>query len=148
MRFQAKTQDQIDAENLLKPGTYPFTVKVASEKQDRNGKGFFKLKVFVHGPDGRDWHCFDNLSPEWFAHKLLHFCEGTGLGEKYLSGNLSSDDLMERTGHCEVDIKDSQGGYPAKNIITDYVVREKHGQMLPSKTASPLPREQDDDTPF
>lgn len=160
MQFQPKTQEQIDSENLCEEGTFPFTIKTAEEARDKNGNGFFKLKLFVHDHD-RDWHVYDNVSPVWMAHKLLHLCEGVGLGAKYQQGNLSVDDLIDRQGHCEVSMKDAQKGFAAQNIITDYVVREKNGvaagpgdarlnpqskpKTEPGKTGQ---RPEDDDVPF
>lgn len=127
MRFQPKTQEQIDAESLCADGVFPFTIKKAEEAEDKNGNGFFKLKLFVHDND-RDWHVYDNVSPNWMAHKLLHLCEGTGLGAKYQSGNLSAEDLIDRQGHCEITMEEA-GKYPAKNVVVDYEVRERDGML-------------------
>lgn len=161
MKFNARTAEQIAADELLREGNYPFTIKEAKEKVDKNNKGFFAIKLFVHD-DERDWHIYDNVSPEWMAHKLLHLCEGTGLGAKYASGNLNAEDLIDRQGHCEVGQEEAKGKYAAKNTIVDYVSREKAGQVQPIKQsdarlnpqAKPAeagadgPPPEDDDVPF
>lgn len=153
MQFKPKTQADIDAENLCTEGDFPFTVLEAVEKTDKKGRGFFAVKLNVHGDEERDYHIYDNLSPAWMAHKLLHFCEGVGLYPQYCEGNLSAADLVGREGHCSVSMEDAQNGYPAKNIVEDYLVKDRKEAMAENKARvtgeiAPAQSEVDQDVPF
>lgn len=129
MTFTPKTQADIDAENLCPEGDYPFTIKEAQEKTDKKNRPFFALKLFVHAIDGRDYHIYDNVSPAWMAHKLLHLCECTGLYPQYAQGRLSFNDLIGKQGYCTVSRQDSQDGYGPKSIIYDYIVKDRKQSM-------------------
>lgn len=150
MRFQPKSQEEIDAENLCAEGDFPFTIAEASEQFSAKGKPMFKLKLFIHGDNERDWHVYDYVSPAFMAHRLLHLAECTGLFPEYSRGELESPQLVGRTGHCAVSVQEAKGGYPAKNIIEDYIVPDRKKAMADNKAAStPPPASPDvDDIPF
>ena len=149
MQFQPKTEDQLERENMLPEAQYPFTIMEAKEKEDKNGLAFFALKINVHGPNNRDWHVYDNVSPHWMAYKLRHLAFGVGLGAAYESGNLSAGAFQERTGHCEIGIEPAKGRYPAKNTVVDYVMPDiARGASQEAKAADAGQTKEDDDVPF
>jgi len=145
MKFQAHTEDELAREGLLDEGQYPFTIKASAEKQDKKQRGFFALKLFVHGPNERDWHVFDNVSPEWMAFKLRHLAFAIGLGGRYESGELTAEELVGRQGHCVIGVQDAKGGYPAKNVVLDYVVPQP---LTAASQAAKNAPEEPDDVPF
>ncbi len=141
MKFVSKTAKQIEEEQLLSEGKYPFTIKVVEEKDDKNRQPFFKLKLYVHAPDGRDWHVYDNVSMAWMAHKFLHLCDTVGLAAQYERGEIHVEDLISRQGYCEIGMEEAKGGYAAKNIVNDYVTAKEIRREEPKATI-------DDDVPF
>lgn len=151
MQFTPKTEEELEQEGLLEEGRYPFTIKKADEKTSKKNQPYFNVKLFVHAPDERDWHIYDNPSPAFMAHKLRHLCYGTGLEAKYEAGTLTCDDLIERQGYVEIGIQKAKGAFPAKNVVIDYVVESEAApaKPVPAKGASTeAPPPEDDDVPF
>lgn len=152
MRFDPKSQEQIDKENLCEEGDYPFTVLEASEETSKKNQPMFKLKVNVHGDNDRDWHIYDYVSPAFMAHRLLHLCECTGLFPSYSRGELTASEILGKQGHCSVEIKE-QKGYAAKNVISDYIVPDRKKAMAANSVRASAPTTStkppsDDDVPF
>jgi hypothetical protein len=150
MKFQAKTQEEIDAANLCEEGDYPFTIAEAAEQTSKRGQPMFKLKLLVHADGERDWHIFDYVSPAFMEHRLLHLCEGTGLFPQYAAGELEASELVGQEGHCRIIVQEAKGGYPAKNVVDDYLVPDRKKAMAENKTkaSTPLTPPEDDDVPF
>lgn len=123
MRFQAKSENDIRRESLMPVGEYGFEVIHAEDKQSKSGNDMIALKMLVYMPDGTQRHMRDWIL-EAFAMKLRHFCEATGLIDRYQAGTLCAADCMGRTGRVRVGInEDKSGDYPPSNKVIDYVVK-------------------------
>lgn len=161
MRFQSKSEEELQKENLLPEGDYDFEVVEATEKRSKtsgNDMIELRLKVFDNGDTVT---VFDYLL-EAMGFKLRHFCEATGLLSKYDRGDISAIDCRGRSGICTIKIKEASKGYPASNAVADYVVKAAHVQrpqeQKPAnagRVAQPAPAGEfpdqlpnDDDVPF
>lgn len=121
MRFTPKTEQEIQEANLLPEGKYDFEVIAAEEKQSAKGNDMIVVTIAIYQNGNRKTNVFDYLL-ESMAFKLRHFCQNTGLIEKYESGELTADDCIGKTGLCKIKIqKDKSGNYPDKNVIADYL---------------------------
>lgn len=133
MRFSPMTEDELARASLLEPGVYPFEVITASEELSKAGNEMIKVKLNVFGPNDQQAHIFDYLM-EKLQYKLRHFCEATGLLQKYEAGTLSEVDCEGKTGFVKIKIDPANGSYSAKNSVQDYV---KPGDAPAAPTASP-----------
>lgn len=120
MKFSPMTEDELARASLLEPGVYPFEVIAASEELSKAGNEMIKVKINVFGPDGQQAHIFDYLM-EKLQYKLRHFCEATGLLQKYEAGTLSEVDCEGKSGWVKIKVEPANGQYQAKNSVQDYV---------------------------
>jgi hypothetical protein len=146
MRFQPKTEEEVQAEQLCEEGDFPFTVLEASEGTSKSGKSMIKFKLNVHADDG-DYHIYDYISPEFMAFKFRHFFHAVGLGKKYDAGDVDCSQIVQREGFCSVIQQPGKGGYGPKNAIKDYIVGKQSAApaQAPSPSAAPTT---EDDVPF
>ena len=128
MKFTPKTEKEIAESNLLPEGVYAFETIAADEKQSRSGNDMIVLKNAIYNQEGdRKLVVFDYLL-ESMAFKLLHYCQYTGLIEKYQSGELIAQDCIGKSGYCKIKTqKDKSGAYPDKSGIDDYIDPESMG---------------------
>jgi hypothetical protein len=150
MRYTPKTAEQIEAEerqreleNLLPKGTYDFEVFRAEDKISKSGNEMIALGLKVFADDGKTPFVNDFLL-ERMAFKLLHFCEVTGLTEKYESGNLTASDCVGCSGRVQIDIEPAKGAYAAKNSVRDYGDPEVSDGKPPMKGMTDKELDQDD----
>lgn len=129
MKFNPMSEDELARAELLEPGIYPFEVLGASEEISKAGNEMIKVKINVFGLDGRQVHIYDYLM-EKLAFKLRHFCEATGLLEKYEAGTLSELDCELKTGFVKIKIDPANGSYLAKNSVQDYVKPDKTAALF------------------
>lgn len=120
MKFTPMSAEEIALAGLLEPGIYPFEVMAASEELSKNGNEMIKLKLAVFGTDGQQVHVFDYLL-EKLAYKIRHFCEHTGMLDKYEKGTLSELDCEGKAGYVQIVIDPANGVYMPKNSVKDYV---------------------------
>lgn len=122
MNFTPKTDEQINSDGLLPKGVYDFTI-ISSEDYvgKSSGKESIKIKLNVFGNDGKDYHVYDYLTPN-FAKKFKHACVGLGMADKYEFGSIMASDFQGRSGKVEIDIEPSKGDYPARNKVVDFIV--------------------------
>lgn len=125
MKFTPKTEQELQSMSLFEPGIYSFQVVEASDQVAKSGNDMIKLKLKVNDGSGKEKHIFDYVL-EAMAFKLRHFCEATGLAEKYESGELKAFDCPGRTGKLELSFepgkqKPEGGYYPDKNSVKDYL---------------------------
>jgi hypothetical protein len=137
MQFKAKTEKEIQEENLIKEGIYPFEVIEATDKKSRNNNDMIELKLRVFdGNSSRQM--LDWIMPA-MMFKLFHFCAYTGLNKEYEAGTLSAFDCKGKSGYCKVIIQeDKTGQYPPRNSISDYV-RMPVGTKKAEKPAEDVP---------
>lgn len=143
MRVEPKTEAEIQTMNLREAGEYDFEVVDAEEKQSKSGNEMVELKVKCEGADGRPFTIFDYLvSTDGMAYKVRNFAKATGLLAEYEKGDMAAEYMLGRTGKCKVAVQPAKGGYPAKNVIADYI---GIGDAAP---ASKTPALVDDEIPF
>lgn len=154
MRWQPKTEDDIAKENLCAEGVTGFTVLEASEARSKSGKDMVKLKLNVHGEDGRDYHVYDYISPHFFEHKFRHFFFSTGRGADYDKGGMDAAAMVGLQGYADIGQEEGNGSYGPKNVIKDYSVPGSGSgkpKVTPEgavpATGEPTPPEEDD-VPF
>lgn len=129
--FDPMTDEEINAHQnraLLAKGVYPFKVTAAEYGLSEAGNKMMKLKLTIFEADGSQRNIFDNLiAIKSMMFKTKHFCDTTGLSEKYAMGDFSISDCLNRSGMVEIVIqkgnvkKDGSGFYPDKNVVRDYV---------------------------
>lgn len=119
MRFEPKTEQELEEDGLLPKGTYDFEVIRAEDKQSKKGNDMIALGLKVFAPTGGTPFVNDYLL-EAMAHKLHGFCEEVGLSDKYESGSLAASDCMGRSGKVRIDIEKGKGDYPSKNVVKGY----------------------------
>lgn len=157
MNFAPKTEEEIKKDALLPAGDYDFEVIEAADKISKtSGNPMIALKLNVYSGDGGTRHVYDYLM-EQMAYKLRHFCQFTGLIEKYQAGTLTAQDCLGRVGRVSLRQK-IQDGYDPKNEVKDYVnanaaTVETPAQKAPAATptasaSSPQSLENQDDIPF
>lgn len=121
MRFQPKSEEEIAAANLLLGGEYAFEVAKAEEGTSKAGNDMVKLQLHILDTEDRNHVVFDYLvHTDGSAYKVRHFAEAVGLLGDYERGEMKAEDMVGRTGHCQVGIDDKNKQYPAKNVIRDY----------------------------
>lgn len=140
MKFEVKTDEQIQADALLPDGTYDFEVFSAVEKTSSKGNAMIELSLHVFDEGGtirpvRDW-----IMPS-FAKKFKHCLSACGLLSLYEKGEVSADDLLGKKGKVKIVRKpytNKDGLEMLSNAVDDYVRND-------SKVADALG---DDEIPF
>ncbi len=150
MRFQPKTEEEIQSMNLLEEGTYDFQVIDAIDTLSKANNEMIKLTLKIWDKNGLE-KIMDDFLLEKMAFKLRHFSECTGLLEKYETGQMNSHDCIGKSGKLEIKIdkgkpipNDPDGRYfPDKNSVKDYIKQELK-ELSTNKDESPF----DDEIPF
>jgi len=137
MEFEPKTDEQLDMEGLLLPGTYDAEVIESEEQQSKSGNDMIKLKLQVWREDGSTVHVYDYILPA-FARKLKHFCYSAGLEKQYDAGKVTATDCYGKAVSAMID-REKQEGYKPKNVVLDY---------MPISTGEQPAKEKDEDLPF
>lgn len=144
MKVTPKSEDEVSKFELLPDGEYPFTVLDSAEvpsKSDKNkGRMMFALKLNVHGSKF-DSHVYDYFA-DWFGeYKLRHFAATTGRLSDYEAGNLDGTNaaFKDLQGWVKIGHQDAQGGFEAKNVVKDYIVKEKSVVTEKPKDDSDVP---------
>lgn len=128
MRFTPKTEQELQAMSLVEPGQYPFEVVEALDQVAKSGNEMIKLKLKIWDNAGRERVIFDYVL-EAMAFKLRHFCDATGLTQKYEAGELTASDCPGKSGKLDLALepgkqKPEGGYYSDKNSVKDYVKSE------------------------
>ncbi len=144
------TKEQSKMGDLIEPGIYPFEVCDASDEISQKGADMIKLKIRVYLPDGRERIVFDYLM-EALEFKFAHFCESTGLWEKYQSGEVSADDCFGRSGEVKIYTQhDKTGLYPPRSSVADYMLSEAQEAVKQERKVAAAKKDDfvDSDLPF
>ena len=150
MRFQPKTDEEIQSMSLIPEGRYQFQVSDATNEISKtSGNEMIKLKLIVWDQEAHERIVFDYLL-ESMAHKLKHFCQAVGLIDDYESGILDNMKCIGKSGTLDLiiqkgKINPSGGVYPDKNVVKDYVVVDKVPEDAKTMKADPTVN---DDLPF
>lgn len=151
MKWQPKTEDEVQQSQLCGEGKAPFTVMecgiVVSKSAKNAGKEMMKLKLNIHADDGYDYHVYDYIAPWFMEHKFRHFFFSIGLGADYDAGKTDALKIKDREGWCDVGIQKAKGEYKSKNTIRDYVPENEAAKIAEKAAASGTPPEQND-VPF
>lgn len=123
----SKEQDKL--RNVFPAGKYPFTVKGVEEKYCKNKiNKMLVVELSVINPENKhltvtDWIMLDIEGMEW---KLRHFCDATGLIDKYDSKTLSIKDIENKFGIVKLTIGeyDRNGETVKVNRVADYLVKD------------------------
>lgn len=127
------------AEQMLQPGQYAATVKVAKEKTSKSGTDMIELILTCYN-GSLQVDVFDYLlSTDQWQWKVRHFCESAGLD--YKKGELHAEDCVDRNVRVNLKI-DKQEGYADKNAVADYLPRATEVTVTPGE------KEVDRDIPF
>jgi hypothetical protein len=126
MRFQPKSEEEIQTMSLMHPGIYDFEVIKATDKVSRSGKEMIELQLSVWDTNGKPHTIYDYLM-DAMAYKLRHFTEVAGLIDKYNAGIIDEADCLGKSGSVEIIIQKGQpkpdgGFYSDKNSVKDYIV--------------------------
>lgn len=134
MRFEPKTEEELNAGNLMANGEYDFEVADAEEQTSKkSGNDMIKLKLNFDGDEGRRHVVFDYLvGSEASLYKVRGFAEAVGLLPQYESGELQAVMMNGRTGRAKVEIDHKDKAYPAKNVIRNYI-KPKNGAAPATK---------------
>lgn len=145
MRFTPKTEEQLVEESLIPAGEYDFCVVSAAEKKSKSGNDMIvvELDIFVNG-NARPLRDF---LMEAMAFKLRHFCEATGLIEKYNNGTLTALDCENKSGKLKIVIQDSPQ-YGKQNQVKDYIKDAKPEAGPIKKQVVPAASPAHDEPPF
>lgn len=125
MRFAPKTEQELQVMTLLEPGAYQFQVSTATNERSKSGNEMIKLTLNIWDKKGNAHFIYDYLL-EAMATKLRHFCESTGLIDKYEIGEINPIDCMNRQGYVDLiiqegKIKNNGERYPNRNVVKDYI---------------------------
>ena len=125
MKFNPKTEKEINDAGLWPNGVYAFKVMDAEERVSKAGNDMIVLKLKVYNNDGGCIHVDDYLL-ESMAFKLRHAAEACGLLPEYEAGDLSASNFDWAEGRLRLKIqRQKDGTYQDKNVVADYVVGPK-----------------------
>lgn len=133
LNFIPKTEKELSSINLFEPGTCAFEIIEAFQKNSKNGNPMIELKIRIWDKNGREKIISDYLVviPE-MEFKIKHFCDATGLEDKYNSGTLEDIDCVNKNGQLKLTItKDKSGKYPDKNTVLDYIKKIEFNDNVP-----------------
>ena len=151
MRFEPKSEDELNKFSVMPAGDYDFEVKDAEEQLSKAGNEMTKLTLAVYDNDGEPNFVFDYLvASAKSMFKLSTFAKSVGLYSNYEAGNIPADLMIGRIGRCKLGIEPANGQYAAKNKVLSYY--EMKGGQAPANNpkpaqGSPMP-DLDDSIPF
>lgn len=124
--FTPKTEEELNANNLLTPGIANFEVVQAMQKVSKSGNSMIEMKLRIWDRNGKEKIIHDYLVDiPSMSYKIKHFCDSTEMSDKYEQGCFSDVDCIGKTGKLKIIIsKDKTGGYPDKNSVADYLTTE------------------------
>jgi hypothetical protein len=92
MGFTPKSREEVDAMNVLDPGTYDFEVTESEEQTSKKGNQMIAINMKVFREDGsyvfvRDW--LVDAENYMSQHKNRSFCDSCGIDElsEYIAGS-------------------------------------------------------------
>lgn len=137
MKFNPVTEEQ--AAGVLPDGEYDALVTAATEKMSKKNNPMIELDLTVYGEreqQVRDWL----LSGETGAWKLQRFCKSADIFDTYQAGELSDATCRDRNVRVKLKTQPSDGKYPPRNQIVDYLPRK--AATTPAKELPGVPAAQ------
>lgn len=151
MKITPRSVQEIESMGLMAPGFYSFVVKDAENCVSKTGNDMIKLTLSVQDANGFKHTLFDYLlqKGKQMEFKLRHFCEHTGLMDKYNAGELLAADCVDKAGVCEIVLQpgaDKYDGtkYPDKNAVKDYMENKVSMSKAPTPEVTGHPAFEDD----
>lgn len=141
LNFRPKTEEEVLG--LMPNGNYDFVVSeaIASSSQSTGEPMITIVLSIIY--EGEEKKIKDFLLSS-LLYKVKHFCESSGLEDKYNLGTLSAKDCVGKRGTAKVIIsEDKTGKYRPQNKIVDYVV----SQSITSSSALKVDPTLNDDVP-
>lgn len=121
MKFVPKSEEEINASNLLTGGDYDFEVAKAEEAESKAGNPMIALTLNIEGEEGRRHVVFDYLvGSDASMFKVRSFAEAVGLLAEYNNGEMPAEALPGRTGRAQIGIDDKNKAYAPKNVVRVY----------------------------
>lgn len=122
MKFRPQMEESLDS-SLLQPGIYEFHVTNAVDEVSKKGNDMITLTLRVS--DGNDLSrvVTDYLLPAR-KFKLKRAALACGAGEQYNNGELLAQHFLDKAGKLKLGTQDPENGYPAKNVVLDYVLQK------------------------
>jgi hypothetical protein len=131
MKFNPISEEEAEAQSsdLWPAGEYDFEVREATEKESSAGNDMTELELWIYDKHGSRRLVFDYLvATEKSAWKLRHFAASCGLLPQYQKGVLMANEMVGRTGKCEIGIR-KQEGYADKNTVRSYLKAAATGEQ-------------------
>lgn len=150
MKFEPKTEAQLEELDLLPDGIYEFSVYSAEDKLSKSGFPMIQLKLEIYGNMLGTKYIFDYLvssNHPITQKRIRHFCYATGLADLYELGEINSHHLMSKSGKLILGIEDSEK-FGKKNRVIDYLDSSKADSLSFNKQDSNEKSLIDDDLPF
>lgn len=119
-------EDQPRPERIVLPaGVYPFEVKQATAGTSKAGNSMITLQLSVSGKDAAATVYDYLVGMQSTFFKVKNFCESVGIASLLVKdGVLDPEDIVGRKGACKLSIEPEQDGYPEKNVVEFYEVRQ------------------------
>lgn len=152
MRFNPISEEEANAQasGVWENGDYDYEVTEAEEKESNAGNDMFALEIAIVDASGARKKVFDYLViSDKAAWKLRHFAASCALLPQYERGSLMANEMIGRTGRCTIGTQKEQNGYPAKNVVRDYVAAPQRASA--TSVRRPVPAgggDLDDEVPF
>ena len=146
MKFQPKSEEQIQEEGLFPAGEYGFEVIEATEKTSKSGNEMIELVLAVYSDKGTQRLVRDYLvNTDKGQFKIRHAADSVGLLDQYETGTLTDAAFKGKTGKLKLKIKPADGDYGPQNQVQDYVKAGAVSASLTSVKSAPV---NEDDIPF
>lgn len=148
MKVTPRSEEEIQSMNIMPEGVYPFEVTDASDMVSKSGNEMIMLTLAVYDGQNRK-HVMKDFLLDAMAFKIRHFCEFTGILDRYNLGKVNAQDCYRKAGYAKVVVEAGRerpdgGEYPPRNAIKDYCARPE-GKAAPEQDgAVPF----NDDCPF
>lgn len=144
--FSFTTCSEEELYDTMPEGEYPFYVQSAQNAYSRSGNPMMKLTLKIYDHNNRERIITDYLL-DAMRFKIKHFCDATGLQEKWEAGTFNTDDCINKSGKCIIKIDiDETGKYQPKNSVRDYVKLPKGETAKPVEP--PVGSDLNGDIPF
>lgn len=148
MKVSPISEEQANSQSssLWPAGEYDYEVKEAIEGTSKAGNEMISMQVWLFDANGGRKMVFDYLLSDKAAWKVRHFAASCDMMGAYEAGELNAEDIVGRTGRCNVGTQPAQNGYEARNTIKDYIMSKTPS---PAMSKAKLPADDlDDGIPF
>ncbi len=125
MKVTPKTEKELQEINNIPPADYGFEVLDAQNTQSKAGADMITLTLGIFVGESR--RLLTDYLLDAMPGKLFHFCQYTGLAEKYAAGTLIAEDCLGKSGFLTVvtqkgKLKNdgSNENWPDRSSVKDY----------------------------